>query len=816
MENIEEIEKLLEQSQVLKEIANLPKEELKIIKLYITNNLFSLNKQTEEQKLNNKIGYYAIKSCADENYDYLTYMVNCKQRVETGVARISREDKIGERFTKCRECKLTECIKSTMLNYMYEIDKYNTEKQVKVTYIDVINYILKSQKTELKEFEDIEKFKEIDFYDLIYIYTILESELINIKEVDTENKKVKFTYLKLDNREGYVFYLNKLADFFKNEKFSEIEIDFNKISFKQKNNESKSEYLNRIAAIFTYIITYEKVDVLKALEKYLEPGYGLIKSTRSVYFAEKFKNKVHELPYSPKVKQKILEIFNYIINYNYNGNTPYIPINIMMYTEDKESVENITRIITEFMWFFNYLPENRGFYKQSMNSMILDRYTIGKIYYDADTKKQKKGSLIIENFENLMYTDDLNRNMIINLLTDQIEKCRGIVTVIYGKKETIVPIIEKHNKLNYNLFNIKLELEELDIEALNSVILTKLNKTQTLDKQAKEKLYNYIKSSYNRSEIKEMDYINNLYTNIILDKNKIENIYNSNTITEENIPDVYNTRNLSEVLKELNSLVGLQDIKMQIDSLIHLLKFNKKVQMDMSKTNLHMVFTGNPGTGKTTVARIISDILYNLGYIKQNKLVEVSAKDLIADYVGQTAGKTFRTLKSAFGGVLFIDEAYSILSEGTSFGPECIATIIKIMEDHKDELVIIFAGYEKEMEEFIRINPGLKSRIGYVIKFEDYNVEELMDIFEILLEKNKLKIEEDAKKLVREVILESSKVENFGNGRYIYNLFQNIVIEHAKNTSESDNDEELYKITINDINKETLIAKKNSRNRIGF
>ena len=385
------------------------------------------------------------------------------------------------------------------------------------------------------------------------------------------------------------------------------------------------------------------------------------------------------------------------------------------------------------------------------------------------------------------------------------------------RRKLFGPIIEKHPKLNYNLFNIKLEVDELDVDGLYKVILEKLSKTQEVDEKAKVKLYNYIKSSYSRSEVKEMDYINRLYNNIILNKNKILNVDKSKEIVESNIPDVYNTRNLSEVLKELNSLVGLNDIKKQIDNLIHLLKFNKKVNIDMSKNNLHMVFTGNTGTGKTTVARIISDVLYNLGYIKQNKLVEVSAKDLIADYVGQTSGKTFRTLKSAFGGVLFIDEAYSILSSGSSsFGAECIATIIKIMEDHKDELVIIFAGYEKEMQEFIRVNPGLKSRIGYEIKFKDYSVDELMEIFNILLNNNNLKIEDDARELVREVIYESSTIENFGNGRYVNNLFQNIVIEHAKNTSQTDDLERLYTITVSDINKENLVAKRNSKNRIGF
>ncbi|MEF2641582.1 MAG: AAA family ATPase [Clostridia bacterium] len=818
MEEKLEIKKLIEENNLFKKISGYSKEYLMLIKLYLINGACGLKKQTEDQVANNMITGYTIKSCANENYDYLPYVVNCKQKIELGSSRFVKDYKIGQFLPKCKECKLKEeCIKFIIVNFIYEINKYNQENSTNIGYIDVINELLAEPQEQLKNFTDKSIFEKVDFYDLIFIKTILQSKFIYMSEFNEETKKAKFNYIKLDSREGYVLYINKLYDFYKGAFYSQIEIDVNNFNFEQGKEETKREYIYKIAAIYSYYMEHDKLDIIKALEEYLKDGCGLINSERSYYFYAKYKNKVAELPYSQKVKQTIINLFNYVINYNYNGNTPYIPINILMYTEDKESVENITRIISDFMWFFNFLPENKGFYKESMNDMILDRHVIGKIYYNLETKEQRKGTLIIENFENLMYTDDLNCNMIMNLLTDQLERCKGICTVIYGKKETIGTIIEKHPKLNYKIFDIKLELDELDIDNLYKVTFDKLSRTERIEEKAKTKLYNYIKSSYSKSEVKEMDYISELYTKIILDKNKTVNADKTKMILESNIPDVYNTRNLGEILEELNSLVGLYNIKNQLDKLIHLLKFNKKVNMDMSETNLHMVFTGNPGTGKTTVARIVSDILYNLGYIKQNKLVEVSAKDLIAEYVGQTSGKTYRTMKSAFGGVLFIDEAYSILSQGkTSFGPECIATIIKIMEDHKNELVVIFAGYEKEMEEFIRSNPGLKSRIGYLIKFKDYNVDELMEIFNKLLEKNKLKIEDLAKETVRQVITDSSKIDNFGNGRFINNLFQNILIEHAKNTSELEDLDRLYTITLQDINKEDLVVKSNERKRIGF
>ena len=285
----------------------------------------------------------------------------------------------------------------------------------------------------------------------------------------------------------------------------------------------------------------------------------------------------------------------------------------------------------------------------------------------------------------------------------------------------------------------------------------------------------------------------------------------------KDIPNLYNTRDLPQILSELNDLVGLKKIKTQINNLVSLLKFNKRANIDISKFNLHMVFTGNPGTGKTTVARLLSDILYNLGYTKKNKLVEVSAKDLIAEYVGQTAGKTYNVLKSAFGGVLFIDEAYSIVDTGSnsSFASDCMTTILRVLEDQRDNLIVIFAGYEKQMEDFIKFNPGLRSRIGYTIKFDDYTNQELLDIFKQLVEKNNLKITEEALNKVEHIIEESRKVEGFGNARYVNQIYQDILIEHSRNIENVDDNENLMTIQAEDIDPEKLIIKSGGR-KIGF
>jgi SpoVK/Ycf46/Vps4 family AAA+-type ATPase len=406
--------------------------------------------------------------------------------------------------------------------------------------------------------------------------------------------------------------------------------------------------------------------------------------------------------------------------------------------------------------------------------------------------------------------------LILNIFTDELSKNNNdLCTIIYGEKNTMDNILSEYPKLNNLLFNIKLDIDELKLEDVHRLLIERLEKNEYVSEEVEKKIHSYIKATYHQSEVKNMEYIKKLYNILILNKNSRFDIMNKNELKAEDVPDVYNVRNLPEVMKDLNELVGLKEIKGQINDLVALLKFNQKANIDVSKFNLHMMFTGNPGTGKTTVARLISDILYNLGYIEKNKLVEVSAKDLIANYVGQTAGKTFNIMKSAFGGVLFIDEAYSITDSQGGFGDESLSTIIKTMEDYRDRLVIIFAGYKDEMEKFVTGNPGLSSRIGYQINFEDYTVDELIEIFMNLVAKNNLQMEDSAKDRLREIIENSIRVQNFGNARYINNIFQKALVNHAKNV-DADEKLDLYKLTEEDLKENLLATSGKSKRPIGF
>ena len=261
--------------------------------------------------------------------------------------------------------------------------------------------------------------------------------------------------------------------------------------------------------------------------------------------------------------------------------------------------------------------------------------------------------------------------------------------------------------------------------------------------------------------------------------------------------------------QELEDLIGLDNVKQEVKSLANFVKLQKQRQekgLKTPKLSYHLVFTGSPGTGKTTVARIVARIYKDLGILKKGHTVETDRSGLVAEYVGQTATKTNAIVDSALNGVLFIDEAYSLVPEdgnGGDYGQEAISTLLKRMEDYRDRLVVIIAGYPKEMKRFIDSNPGLQSRFNRYINFPDYTSGELFDIFGMYMKKNQYALSPDAADYLREALQDAveHKDRNFGNARFVRNIFEKAIQMQANRLSGRQNltKAELSELTAEDI-----------------
>ncbi len=474
-------------------------------------------------------------------------------------------------------------------------------------------------------------------------------------------------------------------------------------------------------------------------------------------------------------KSLLKKIVDYMQKYNEGKETNYINFNIIFECKTKECRNKIIDILRNSVSKTQYTV-NDNIYNLSLYELNNKIDTVA--LYD------KNGLISISDLSSISMQSDNNIKIFFYNMGLTLNKKN--ITLLCGSKEEIAnfksfnsEVIDKY--FNFRLVEVIPTSQDIYNEVLASVEVTDDQKINLLD---------YITSSH--KEISDYtEYRDKLIDYISFHKE---------------IPKIKEEKTIEEIFSELDELVGLSDVKKILHDLVNLIELKKKSDLKINDVNLHMLFLGNPGTGKTTVARLLSGILYNLGYIKENKLMEVTSKDLVAEYVGQTSIKTNNVLERALGGVLFIDEAYSLSSKLSTYNDEAIATLIKGMEDNRDNLVVIFVGYTKEMQDFINSNSGIASRIGYTLDFKDYTEDELVKILEGMVRKSGFEITPEAINKVRLIIKDNKDKPNFGNARFMRNLFEKSIILHATNTKDKKSKKILRTLTDKDINIDNILV----------
>lgn len=518
-------------------------------------------------------------------------------------------------------------------------------------------------------------------------------------------------------------------------------------------------------------------------------------------------NEINEFLSDDNIKQ-FKKLNNLLSNFeslkndnNFNDDLAY---NILLLGNDTNEKNYLLNIIK------NLFRENIGS-KQKLNMFELDMKNNIDFFDKNDEKLNKKindyNFLIINNFDTIEEYDVQIKLNIINTIIN-LKNYYGII--LCGDINKTLDTINKNNDL-MDKFSFVFKCEDYSIDTMYNLLISKLNITNytiSLNPMEAKKI---IKALVEKSKLKNEKFLNNLYTKML--KYVLENELSEFNI--ESFPSINQTDIINNSINQLNSLIGLDNVKKQVNKLIAFWKFRNETNniTNIDNQYFNLFLNGNSGTGKTTVAKIIEKILYSLNYISEDKFIEITPNDLVADYEGQTKTKTKEILSQAKDGILFIDEAYLFLNDGEYF-KEALVELLKYMENSKN--IVIFAGYSNLMNNLLNLNSGLKSRIATFINFDDYNKEQLIKILNTKMKKQNIVINKEALDKINKILDKVMIEKNFGNARYIDKLSTKLLMKHAENVYLNIN-KDLLTITKEDVDeKEILNDKVKNNTSFGF
>lgn len=639
--------------------------------------------------------------------------------------------------------------------------------------------------------------------DIVAAEMLLECDAIKL--IKEENGDLVYKCIDFNVKDNSLF--NCLNEFYSAEGGIEGRISLSEISLSDSNSYIFTKSPIELAAYIKYLCDRSNVNEEQIFNIVLNKRNFKESEFRIAYYNQ-YINAIKELECSDSEKDEIISILNYVKNYYFNEDLPYIHFNIALYTKNSIISEKVINIVTRFIRTFNYICNKGTLWIDSemlvkrtkdSNDMIMQ---IDKIYSDNDV-------VIFENIEKIRGLNEYRVDAMLTSIEKFNSKNKKSMTFFIETEEAFKDITQKHPMIINNIINKKIYLDGFNVQKIKEKILNRLQEITQISDEFSQNIEEYIKRTYDPKTANEYIYIDTLFNKIVFDKYKM--FETKDLFEKEDIPKDESTREVAEILADINGLVGLAEVKENINEFIKYLDYSKKIDTE-GFANLNMILKGNSGTGKTTVARLLAELFYKLGFIKENKIIEVTSKDLIGSHLGETAPKTQAVIDSAIGGVLFIDEAYTIMASkgGTvsNYPAECVTTICKAMELYKDNLIIMFAGYTKEMNEFINANQGLMSRIGYELEFPDFSKDELMQIFKDEVNGNEFSLEDGVEGKIEKIVMKNKIGRNFGNARFVINLFDRLVITHASNCED---DSKLKVITNSDIDKYLETKKDKER-----